>query len=128
MPVPTACPRCGDAVREPHVTAPYPEDLPPVLPIVRRFDADVGQCDACARRVQGRHPLQTSDALGAAAVQLGPHVLTMAVSLNKQFGVSFGKIATVFRTRFALHVTPSALVRALHRVAGAWPGHLRSAL
>jgi len=39
------------------------------------------------------------------------------VTLNKQFGLSFGKIATVFRTRFALHVTPSALVRALHRAA-----------
>ena len=41
----------------------------------------------------------------------------MAVSLNKQFGLSFGKIATVFRTRFGLHVTPSALVRALHRAS-----------
>jgi hypothetical protein len=80
MPVPTACPRCVDAVREPHVTAPYQEDLPPVPPIVRCFDVDVGQCDACARRVQKRQPLRTSDALGAAAVQLGPHALTLAVS------------------------------------------------
>jgi transposase len=39
------------------------------------------------------------------------------VSLNKQFGVSFGKIATLFRTQFGLQVTPSAIVRALHRVA-----------
>jgi transposase len=67
--------------------------------------------------VQGRHPLQTSEALGAAAVQLGPHAIALAVSLNKQFGVSFGKIATLYRTRFGLHATPSALVRALHRAA-----------
>jgi transposase len=77
----------------------------------------VGQCCGCHRRIQGRHPLQTSDALGAAAVQLGPHAIALAVSLNKQFGVSFGKIATLYRTRFALHVTPSAVVRALHRAA-----------
>jgi len=115
--VPSICPRCGDPVRETHMTAQYQEDLPPVVPVVRRFDIHVGQCQGCRRRVQGRHPLQTSDALGAAAVQLGPHAIALAVSLNKQFGLSFGKIATVFRTRFALHVTPSALVRALHRAA-----------
>jgi transposase len=67
--------------------------------------------------VQGRHPLQTSAALGAAAVQLGPQAIALAVSLNKQFGLSFGKIATVFRTRFGLAMTPSAVVRALHRAA-----------
>jgi transposase len=117
VPVPTACPRCGGTVRETRVAAQYQEDLPPVTPIVRRFDVHVGECRDCHRRVQGRHPLQISDALGAAAVQLGPHAIALAVGLNKQFAVSFGKIATVFRTRFALHVTPSALVRALHRAA-----------
>lgn len=117
VPVPTTCPGCGGAVSETHVAAQYQEDLPPITPIVRRFDVHVGRCHACHRRVPGRHPLQTSDALGAAAVQVGPHAIALAVSLNKQFGMSFGKIATVFRTRFGLHVTPSALVRALHRAA-----------
>lgn len=117
VPVPATCPACGDQVRETHVAAQYQEDLPPVQPIVRRFDVHVGRCRGCQRRVQGRHPLQTSDALGAAAVQLGPQAVALAASLNKQFGVSFGKIATLFRDRFGLHVTPSALVRALHRAA-----------
>jgi transposase len=117
VPVPTTCPTCGDRVRETHVAAQYQEDLPPVAPIVRRFDVHVGECPRCHRRVQGRHPLQTSDALGAAAVQVGPQAIALAVTLNKQFGLSFGKIAALFRARFALHVTPSALVRALHRAA-----------
>ena len=117
VPVPTTCPACGGRVRETHVAAQYQEDLPPVEPIVRRFDVHVGECAGCHRRVQGRHPLQTSDALGAAAVQVGPQAIALAVMLNKQFGLSFGKIATLFRVRFALHVTPSALVRALHRAA-----------
>lgn len=86
-------------------------------PVVRRFDIHVGRCRGCHRRVQGRHPLQISDALGAAAVHLGPQAIALAVSLNKQCGLSFGKIATVFRTRFGLHITASALVRALHRAA-----------
>ena len=50
----------------------YQEDLPPVRPLVRRFDIEVGHCSQCRRRIQGRHPLQTSDALGAARAQLGP--------------------------------------------------------
>jgi len=117
VPVPVQCPTCGERIRETQVAAQYQEDLPPVQPVVRRFDIHIGTCTGCHRRVQGRHPLQTSDALGAAAVQLGPHAVALAVQLNKQFGVSFGKIAALFRERFGLHVTASAVVRALHRVA-----------
>ena len=117
VPLPATCPTCGDRVQETHVAAQYQEDLPPVQPVVRRFDVHIGRCQGCQRRVQGRHPLQTSDALGAAAVKLGPHAIALAVTLNKQFGVSFGKIATLFRDRFGLTLTPSAVVRALHRVA-----------
>jgi transposase len=116
VPLPASCPTCGEAVTETEVAAQYQEDLPPVQPVVRRFDIHVGLCDR-GHRVQGRHPLQLSDALGAAAVQLGPHAIALAVQLNKQFGVSFGKIATLLRTRFGLQVTASAIVRALHRVA-----------
>ena len=117
VPLPPTCLACGGAVDETHVAAQYQEDLPLVQPIVRRFDVHVGRCDACQQRVQGRHPLQTSDALGAAAVQLGPQAVAVAVSLNKQFGLSFGKTATLFRDRFGLTVTRGALVRALHRAA-----------
>jgi transposase len=116
VPLPVACPTCGEPVTETAVAAQYQEDLPPVQPVVRRFDIHVGQCGR-GHRVQGRHALQTSDALGAACVQLGPHAIALAVQLNKQFGVSFGKIATLFRERFGLRVTASAVVRALHRVA-----------
>jgi len=104
-------------VEETTVATQYQEDLPPVTSVTRRFDIHLGCCTACQRRVQPRHPLQTSDALGAAAVQLGPQAVAVAVSLNKQFGLSFGKIAMLFRDRFGLTVTRGALVRALHRAA-----------
>ncbi len=117
VPVPTACPQCGGAVDDTHVTAQYQEDLPPVRPVVRRFDVHIGRCRRCGRRVQGRHPLQTSDAVGAAAVQLGPQAVAIAASFNKQLGLSFSKIETVFADRFGLTVTRGALVRAVHRVA-----------
>jgi transposase len=84
---------------------------------VRAFHIAIGQCAACGRRVQGRHPLQTSDALGAAAAQLGPAAVTLAVVLNKQLGLPLGKIATLFRERFGLRLTAGGLVHAMRRAA-----------
>ncbi len=117
VPAPRTCPDCGGVVEDTHVSVQYQEDLPPVHPLVRRFTVQVGRCRGCGRRVQGRHPLQTSDALGAAAVQIGPDAVATAAVLNKQLGLSFGKVAAFFAERFGLRVVPSAIVRALHRAA-----------
>jgi transposase len=67
--------------------------------------------------VQGRHPLQTSNALGAAAAQVGPHVVALATVLNKQLGLSLGKVATLLRERFGLSLTCGGLVHAMRRAA-----------
>lgn len=116
-PVPAQCPDCGGPVRRQRVVSQYQEDLPVQRPIVHEFRVAVGQCRRCRRRVQGRHPLQTSDALGAAAVQLGPQAVALAVILNKQCGLSFGRIAHLLRDRFGLTVTRGGLVHAVHRAA-----------
>ena len=99
------------------VAAQYQEELPVVHPIVRRFAVGIGCCTVCGRRVQGRHPLQTSDALGAAAVQLGPQAVALMVVLNKQLGLSHGKVTQLLRQRVGLAVTTSTVTRALHRAA-----------
>ncbi len=95
----------------------YQEDLPVVRPIVRRFDIEVGHCSQCRRRVAGRHALQTSDALGAASVQLGPEVVALVVELHTHLGVPLAKVAHLLKTRFGLSVTPSGLAQVLHRAA-----------
>jgi hypothetical protein len=69
--LPHACPDCGGPLDETHVAQQFQVQIPR-KPIHRQFNVHVGQCRQCRRRVQGRHPLQTSDALGAAAAQLGP--------------------------------------------------------
>jgi transposase len=84
---------------------------------MRQFDVHVGRCAVCGRRVQGRHPLQTSDALGAASTQLGAHAVALMVLLNKQLGLSHGKIAALLRDWFGLRVRPSGVTHALHRAA-----------
>jgi len=116
-PLPAQCPDCGGAVQHHRVVSQYQEDLPVQRPVVHEFHVAVGQCRQCHRRVQGRHPLQTSDALGAAAVQLGPQAVALAVILNKQLGLSFGKIVQLLRDRFGLTVTRGGLVHAVHRAA-----------
>jgi transposase len=67
--------------------------------------------------VQGRHPLQTTDALGAASTHLGPHAVALIVLLNKHLGLSHGKIAALVRDWFGLRVRPSGVTHALHRAA-----------
>ena len=75
----------------------YREDLPPVRPMVRAFQVHIGQCQQRGRRVQGRHPLQTSDALGAAAAQVGPRAVATAAVRHKQYGLPLGKIAGFYQ-------------------------------
>lgn len=116
-PVPTACPDCGGAVEVTRVASQYQEELPRVRPIVRRFDIEVGRCSRCRGRVQGRHPLQTSDALGAAAVQLGPGLASLVVELHTEMGMPLAKVAGLLRTRLGVQVTTGGLVRLPHRTA-----------
>ena len=117
VPLPNVCLHCGGGVAETRVAIQIQEDLPVVRPHVRRFDVHVGCCCRCGCRVQGRHPLQTTDALGAASTHLGPHAVALIVLLNKQLGLSHGKIAVLLRDWFGLPVRPSAVTHALHRAA-----------
>ena len=116
-PVPAACPDCGGAIEVTRVASQYQEEIPEVRPVVRRFDIEVGHCSQCQRRVQGRHALQTSDALGAAGAQLGPGVVALVVELHTEMGVPLAKVAHVLRTTFGLQVTPGGLAHLLHRTA-----------
>jgi transposase len=116
-PLPTRCPACTAPIIETGVAHQFQEELPIARVIVRQFNVHVGRCAACQRRVQGRHPLQTSDALGAAAAQLGAQVIALVVVLNKQLGLSFCKIVTLLNQLDGLTVTRSGLVHAVHRTA-----------
>lgn len=116
-PLPPQCPHCAGPVRHVRTATQYQEELPVQRPTVRQFHVHIGQCRQCRRRVQGRHPLQTSDALGAAAVHLGPQAVALTVLLNKRFGLAYGKIAALLRARFGLTVTCGGLVHAVHRAA-----------
>ena len=83
----------------------------------RRFDIPICRCQKCDKRVQGRDPRQTSDALGAAGVQLGPEGLALAVKMNKELGMPHADVSAVLRDGFQLPVNRSTICRAVDRVA-----------
>lgn len=117
VPLPDACPHCGGHdVTETEVATQYQTEIP-IKPIYRQFDIHVGQCEGCGQRVQGRHELQTSDALGAAASQLGPNAHAAAVVLNKELGLSHGKCSRVFQTMFGIPIARATTARSIMRTA-----------
>lgn len=120
--LPERCPGCGGPVKEERVEAQYQVELPPVEPVVTQFNVHIGKCQQCGQRLQGRHSQQTSDALGAAAVHLGPRALGLAAELKHEVGVPYGKIAGVYERGFGLRVCRAAFARADQRLAKrCWP-------
>lgn len=117
VPLPEHCPHCGGGVEVKNCETQYQEEIVRRT-VVRRFDIAVGRCRECQRRVQGRHRLQTSDAVGVGSVQLGPEALTLAAILNKQMGLSLGHTRQVLSYGFGLEVSRGGLYRALARMAG----------
>jgi len=105
--LPDACPDCGGPIDETRVDLQYQVEIPR-RPIHRQFNIHVGCCRQCRRRLQGRHPLQTSDALGAAASQLGPDAQAAVVELNKSAGLPHGKVSRVLASLFGIALTPGA--------------------
>jgi len=114
--LPLNCSACGGVVLETHVDSQYQVEIPR-RPIYRKFNVHVGRCSCCGQRVQGRHELQTSDALGAAASQLGPDLQSTIVQLNKDAGLSHGKIQRLMQTLFGIEMSRSGSVQAMLRVA-----------
>ena len=115
VPLPAHC-DCGGALEVEKVESQYQQEVVRKT-IWRRFDIAIGRCCRCRRRVQGRDRRQTSDALGAAAVQLGPEALALGVKMNKGLGMPHGDVAAVLRDSFGLRVHRSTICRTVERVA-----------
>ena len=117
VPLPDACPHCdGHALEVTHQDVQYQVDLPQ-QPIYRQFTIDIGKCQSCGGRVQGQHPLQSSQALGAARSQLGPVLQAFLAILQKQLGLAHGKCVKLLQTVWGIKVSRGGVVQALQRLA-----------
>ena len=106
-PLPEACPHCQGHLVETGVAEQFQTEIPR-QPLLRTFRVHIGLCEKCGQRTQGRHPLQTSDALGAAASQIGPDAQAAATLLHTQAGLSHGKVSSVFNELFGIDLSRGA--------------------
>ncbi len=92
-------------------------ELPDPAPVATRFDIAMGRCTSCGRTVRGRDPGQTSEALGAAAIQIGPRAAALAVLINKELGVSHEKTAAIIQAATGLSMCRASVARINERTA-----------
>jgi transposase len=114
-PLPDACPDCGHDGIQFDRTVPKWEQEIIRKTVWRLFNVQIGFCGACGRRVQGRHPMQGSDALGAAATGVGPEAHAMMTLLNKEMGLSHGKVVRFMACAYGLVLTRGASVQSVLR-------------
>lgn len=116
------CPDCQLPLENKTTHVQYQTDIPPVQPTVTQFNVEVGFCPCCGKRVQGQHPEQTSQALGAAAHTLGPRAIATAADCKYRLGLPFRKTADLFDRYFGLSCCAGALSQATARLADAGAG------
>ena len=98
VPAPAAC-SCGGALALEKIESQYQQEIVRNT-IWKRFDVAICRCTVCHQRVHGRDPRQPSDAFGAAAVQVGPDAVALAVTMNKALGMPHADVAAVLRDGF----------------------------
>lgn len=117
VPAPDCCPGCGSDVVVTGMGSQWQEEIIPARTRIRRYDIALGRCTGCRNAVRGCHPDQTSDALGAAGVMLGPLAKAHAAMLHVKLGIPMSKTARILQSLGDLDVTPGGLHTALHAVA-----------
>src|SRR6516164_4553857 len=101
VPVPTQC-DCGGELEVESIESQYQQEIHRTT-FWRRFDIPICRCRKCQKRVQGRDPRQTSEALA------------LAVQMNKGLSMPHADVATVLQTGFGLRVNRSTICRAVER-------------
>jgi len=117
VPLPDSCPHCGGSINEMDVASQYQTDIPQPRPYITEFRIHIGKCRRCGRRIQPRHPAQTSDAIGAAASQVGPRAVALGVQMNKALGLPYEKVVAILKIGFKLPVSRGGLCQAIARTA-----------
>jgi transposase len=116
VPLPKRCPRCGGRPQEKHVGQQFQVEIPRRA-LLRRFDVHIGVCACCGQHVHPRHPWQTSDALGAAAVQIGPDAQSLIALLKNKLGLSYGDVTTLMKDAWDIELTRGAAAHIVRRAA-----------
>lgn len=116
VPLPPKCPDCGGEVQEEHTDQQFQVEIPRE-PTIRRFDVHVGRCRRCGRTIRPRHALQTSNAVGAAASQLGPDLQALIAMMKDKYGLSYGDVQKRLDEAFGISVSRGGAAQVVLRAA-----------
>ncbi len=111
------CPDCGGELADKQSHENIQIDLPRPAPVYTKFNTESGWCSRCRRRVRSQHHEQTSIALGAARVAIGPYAKAVAADLHHRLGVPYAKIVDHLQGISGMKVTPAGLCQANERLA-----------
>lgn len=111
------CPECGGELSAICEHEQFVADIPVVEPIIIRYVTFSGYCPDCHKRVRSQHPEQTSQAVGAAGVLVGPRAKALAADLKHRLGASYGKVSEALNDAFGLQVSRSGWCQADQRLA-----------
>lgn len=110
------CPKCRGPLESVTPVKQIIEEIPPVKPRSYRLVTYRGICSQCGE-VHSTHPLKTSEATGAAQVQLGPRAKALALQLNYGYGLSKRKTARIMEEFCGLSATASGWHHASTRIS-----------
>jgi transposase len=114
---PSCCSDCGSSEMERcGVEVQWQEEAPPPRPTVRRFEIHVARCRRCGRSARGRHPWQTSSAVGASAAQVGGRAQALAARLHYELGLSMGRTAAVLQDTVGIEISRGGVAQILARL------------
>jgi len=116
VPLPDKCPDCGGSIDKQNIEQQFQVEIPR-KPLHRRFDIHTGSCRRCGKRIQGRHPLQSSDALGAASSQLGSETQATIALFKNKYGLSYGKICGILKDQFGIDLSRGGAAQVVQRAA-----------
>ena len=118
------CPDCGYDLEVCHQRAIEQTiiEAPVVVPRIIRLRTYRNHCDHCDKQVSSHHPLQVSEATGAAGTHLGPRALGLAAMLSKELKMTMRKSTQVLNRLLGITLSPGGLSQALDRVAGQLKG------
>lgn len=112
------CPLCGGQLSGLEAVEQYIEELPIVRPVVHHITTYRARCCVCKQQVCSRHPLQVSEATGAAGSHLGPRAQAVCLALMHNYSLSKRKAAQLLEQFLGLKISAGGLVHLAHRNAG----------
>jgi len=111
------CPHCGAEPEDVRDIVQHLIELPPIKPLVIKLRTQRGWCPHCRQACASGHPLQVSQATGAAGTHLGPGSLAAAAELRYAAGLTMRTTCAVMESLLGLRLTPGGLSQAMDRAA-----------